>query len=130
MQTYGDLTRINAEVNRVPYRKELTENWRPLTGSIMDMINGDDCDSFATGKLVKLHQAGWPLTALKLMVCNHPEFPPEPEGNHLCLLADCEGETYVCCNTLAEPKIKDKVPYQWIECLVINEDGTGGWFYA
>lgn len=78
------------------------------------MINGADCDSYATAKLVALHQAGWPLESLRLMVCNHPADRPKPEGNHTVLLADLNGETYVLCNTLKEPTLMNMVPYEWL----------------
>lgn len=128
MLNFEQLRAVNAEVNRVPYMKEFNEDWRPATTDFMGMLNGADCDSSATAKLQKLYRAGWPIEVLRLMVCNHPADAPKPKGNHLCLLVDLDGETYVLCNTLPEPTLMDRVPYQWLE--VQDHKSPTGWAYA
>lgn len=120
----SDIRRINAEINSVPYMHEITEDWRPTSTNILDRLNGADCDSYATGKMLELHKAGWPLESLRLMVCNHPSAPAKPTGNHAVLLVDLDGETYVLCNTLPEPRLMERVPYEWLHVQIA---GTNQW---
>lgn len=118
----SDIARINAEVNTVPYMRELSEDWRPTSISALDKMNGADCDSYATGKLVELHKAGMPLSDLRLMECND-----EKGGLHCVLLVDFDDETYVLDNRYSEPKLMEQVPYKWIRVQV---GGTEQWELA
>lgn len=118
----SDIRRINAEINSVPYMKELTEDWRPTSVGILDKINGADCDSYATGKMLELHKAGMSLESLRLMECND-----EKGGLHCVLLVDFDNETYVLDNRRPEPTLMERVPYQWLRVQV---GGTNNWEYA
>ena len=130
MLTFDEITRINAEVNKVPFmRGMLGDTWDQATTDFMGMLSGANCNSYATAKMQKLYQAGQPIDTLRLMMCNHPNDPrgPLPEGNHVCLLADCDGETYILCNTLPEPTLMERVPYEWKRIQVA---GTPDWEFA
>lgn len=118
----SDIARINAEINKVPYLKELSEDWRPTSTSALDKMNGADCDSYATGKLVELHKAGMPLADMRLMECND-----ENGGLHCVLLVDFDGDTYVLDNRYAEPMLMERVPYKWLRVQVA---GTPNWEVA
>lgn len=121
MQMSG-VARINAEINSVPYMKELSEDWRPATTTAIGKMNGADCDSFATGKLVELYKAGMPLADMRLMECND-----EKGGLHCVLLVDVDNETYVLDNRYKEPVLMERVPYTWVRVQVA---GTNKWEWA
>ena len=87
--TFDEIKRINAEVNKVPYMRELREDWRPVSMDIVGMINGADCDSYATAKMLALVKAGQPLNTLRLAICK-----TETGGEHCVLLVDDADETW------------------------------------
>ena len=125
---FEQMRTVNTEFDAVPFAQGLKgDDWNPATLDMMGILNGANCNSYATAKLQALYKLGWPITALRLMLCNHPSQAARPNGNHLVLLADLDGETYVLCNTLAEPTLMERVPYQWVKVQVA---GTPNWEFA
>lgn len=122
MPTLEDLHRINRDINSVPYMREVTEDWRPTSTNILDKINGADCDSYATGKMLELYKAGFPLDTLRLMECR-----TEGGGLHCVLLVDFDDTTYVLDNRRPLPTPMNLVPYEWIRVQV---GGTNRWELA
>lgn len=104
-----DLKVVNTKVNLLPYKSEVEEDWTPITEA------GDDCDSYATAKLQRLVQYGWPVTILRLATCFvEPSAAAEKRNRgHLVLLADFEGQTFVLDNRYPLPMEYDLLPYEW-----------------
>lgn len=121
--SFAELRAVNAEINKVPYMQELQDDWRPAQTDFIGLLNGADCDSYATAKMLRLVHDGWPVEGLRLMVCK-----TEGGGDHCVLLADFDGETYVLDNRRPEPTLMDLVQYQWIE--VQDASSPTGWAYA
>jgi predicted transglutaminase-like cysteine proteinase len=90
---FDDLRLVNAKVNLLPYKSEVDEDWSPITDE------GGDCDSYATEKYHRLVALGWPKSALRLAT----RALGGGEENHLVLLADFDGQTYVLDNNLPHP---------------------------
>jgi len=116
MPTREELNRINAEVNKLPYVAELTDDWRPI-----DQWGGD-CDSFATAKMLALYKAGWRVTDMRLAECEIPS-----GGSHCVLLVDCDGETYALDNRRPVPVLMEQTGYTFTRIQVA---GTPNWEVA
>jgi predicted transglutaminase-like cysteine proteinase len=122
MSDFETIRKVNASINSVPYMKELSEDWRPAENTPMGKLNGADCDSYATGKMVELYKQLVPLNSMRLMECKD-----EKGGAHAVLLVDYGNETYVLDNRYKEPVLMEKVPYKWIRVQV---PGTDKWEWA
>lgn len=109
MISLHDLTLVNSKVNLFPYKTEVADDWTPIDAE------GGDCDSYATAKLQRLVQLGWPATALRLACCFvEPAAAPEKRNRyHAVLLADWDGMTYVLDNRHPYPMEVDMLPYEW-----------------
>lgn len=122
MQTREELARINAEFNAIPYRAELTDNWTPATLGIMGILDGSDCDSYATAKMQALHKAGWPVDVMRLAECK-----TETGGLHAVLLVDYAGQTLVLDNRRPEMVLMEHCGYTFTRIQVA---GTPKWEFA
>ena len=65
----GDLVRVDAAVNCLPYaadaeRYRLPDFWERITDE-----DAGDCEDFALGKLNRLLDLGWPIECLRLACC-------------------------------------------------------------
>jgi predicted transglutaminase-like cysteine proteinase len=103
-----DLKIVNTKVNLLPYRAEVEEDWSPA-------IDGGDCDSYATAKMQRLIQYGWPERSLRLACCFvEPSHAAEKRNRyHLVLLADLDGETWVLDNRYPFPMRHGDLNYEW-----------------
>ena len=108
--SFSDLKVVNAKCNLLPYRSEVEEDWTPI-----DVAGEGDCDSYATAKLQRLVQYGWPVEALRLAcVFVEPSAAQEKANRyHLVLLADFGGVTYVLDNLHPYPTRHDLLGYEW-----------------
>lgn len=113
MQTKVELDAVNAAINKLPYVAELTDDWRPIDEW------GGDCDSYATAKMLKLYQLGWPIESMRLAECKI-----NAGGLHCVLLVDLDGETWNLDNRYPFPKLKDFTPYTWTRIQIA---GTPDW---
>ena len=111
---YDDLEDVNKEFNAYEYRADPfgTDDWTPI--DLTNFVN--DCDGFATAKAEKLVKMGWPKSALRLAVCG----VKNPRGDHLVLLADFEGKTWVLDNNYPYPMEYQLLPYKWIEFIHLD----------
>lgn len=121
--SFVDLKIVNTKVNLLPYRTELADDWTPIDAA------GGDCDSYATAKLQRLAQYGWPERALRLACCFvEPSAAPEKRNRyHAVLLADFDGQTWVLDNRHPLPMPYDQLPYEWHKLW--NHD-LNAWEYA
>lgn len=105
----NDLRIVNTKVNLLPYKAELADDWTPITDE------GGDCDSYATAKLQRLLQYGWPPRSLRLATCFvEPGAAPEKRNRyHAVLLVDHQGTTFVLDNRHPHPMEWDLLPYEW-----------------
>ena len=103
----NDLKIINTKVNLLPYKSEVEEDWSPIT-------EAGDCDSYATAKMQRLIQYGWPESDLRLACCFvEPSAGPKPNRYHCVLLVDFDGQTYVLDNRYPLPMEYQILPYEW-----------------
>ena len=104
----NDLKIVNTKVNLLPYVSEVGDDWSPITES------GGDCDSFATAKMQRLIQYGWPEKSMRLATCFvEPQAGTKPNRYHCVLLVDFNDTTYVLDNRYPYPMEYDLVPYEW-----------------
>ena len=123
MPTFDEIKRINAEVNKIPYMREFHDDWRPAATDFIGALDGADCDSYATLKMLELVKAEQPLDTLRLAVCK-----TETGEDHCVLLVDFDGETWVLDNRRPEPVLMERAGYQWIE--VQSASSPTGWEFA
>ncbi len=106
--SYNDLKVVNTKVNLLPYKSEVEEDWSPIDES------GNDCDGYATAKMQRLIQYGWPERSLRLACCFVERSAGEKRNRYHCvLLADIDGMTYVLDNRFPLPTEWAFLPYEW-----------------
>ncbi len=113
--TKSDLEQVNLHFNALPYATEVADDWKPITTE-------GDCDSYATAKLQRLIDLGWPLSALRLATCY-----AETGEYHAVLLADFDGATWVLDNRYPHPMEHSMLDYKWHKLQVA---GTQSWEFA
>lgn len=118
----NDLKIVNTKVNLLPYKSEVEEDWTPA-------VDGGDCDSYATAKMQRLVQCGWPVASMRLATCFvEPSAAAEKRDRYHCvLLVDFDGQTYVLDNRHPHPMEYDLLPYDWHKFQV---PGTQEWEWA
>jgi predicted transglutaminase-like cysteine proteinase len=105
--TLDELTLVNAKCNLLPYKSEVGDDWTPA-------VTEGDCDSYATAKMQRLVQLGWPERSLRLACCFvEPSAGPKRKRYHLVLLADLDDSTWVLDNRHPYPVPWDLTPYEW-----------------
>ena len=115
------LDAVNNEVNKEPYANELRDDWTPIDSK--KNFQGDDCDSYATAKLQKLHELGVPLSEMRLATCQ-VEVRKLVWIDHAVLLVEVDGKTVVLGNPIpGQPdslKVTpyDLLPYKWIKLQI------------
>jgi predicted transglutaminase-like cysteine proteinase len=98
-----DLKIVNTKINLLPYESEVGDDWTPA-------VTSGDCDSYATAKMQRLVQYGWPERSLRLACCFvEPSAGEKRNRYHLVLLADFDGATYVLDNRYPLPMEHDLV---------------------
>lgn len=104
-----DLKLANTTINQHPYKTEIADDWTPIDAA------GGDCDSYATAKLQRLVQQGWPERSLRLACCFvEPSAAADKRDRyHAVLLADWDGQTWVLDNRYPLPMEYQMLPYEW-----------------
>jgi predicted transglutaminase-like cysteine proteinase len=115
---YSDLEQVNKQINAIPYKSEVDEDWTPIT----EFKDGNDCDSYATAKMEELYKRGWPLSKMRLATCW-----VETGEYHAVLLCDLDDYTYVLDNRYPYPMRYDLLKYKWHKLQIT---GTQKWELA
>ena len=103
----NDLKVVNTKVNLLPYESEVGDDWTPG-------VTSADCDSFATAKMQRLIQYGWPEKDMRLACCFvEPQAGAKPNRYHCVLLVDLNDITYVLDNRYPYPMEYDLLPYEF-----------------
>jgi predicted transglutaminase-like cysteine proteinase len=117
MNSHDVLTQVNVDANQERFATEVTDDWTPYLPGM-----GSDCDSFATYKMQKLYDLGWPIESMRLAVCL-----TEKQEAHCVLLVDMDGQTLVLDNRHPLPMEFQLLPYEWIKLQIA---GTQKWEWA
>jgi predicted transglutaminase-like cysteine proteinase len=121
------ITRINQEVNKLPYRAEVEEDWNP------DQENAWDCDNYSTKKQLLLIEAGILFSDTRLITCFAL---PGQKGYHLILAVDVTDEdtgkkrTVFLSNGFPYPIEMDMLPFQIYKIQYWKPDGTSEMRFA
>lgn len=112
-----ELEVVNDYFNAKPYVSDVDDDWTPITDA------GDDCDSYATAKYLRLLEMGWPKSALRLATC----WCENNLGYHAVLLADLDGLTWVLDNRRPDLWHPDQTGYKFHKLQIA---GTNEWELA
>ena len=122
MNAHDTLTQVNVDLNREQYIEDIgPDDWTPIVPG-----QGGDCDSYATAKMQRLFDKGWPIDQLRLATCWVE--PSAGGGYHCVLLVDMDDkQTWVLDNRYPLPMEYQLLDYNWHKVQV---PGTQRWQFA
>lgn len=104
VERLAQLRAVNAEVNAIPYSAITRSDEGPDLWKDTPDGGGWYCRDYVLLKSERLRAAGWPESALTVLLCwTEPEGDPPQPQYHAVLAVDCGDETWVLDSRFPDP---------------------------